>query len=168
MMLFLDASCLIAFYSNNEMDSPFLLHKLVDCGYELVVPKKVYEEIDKGKKNTINILNNAIKTGVIRVDPNGSNEQVNKLKNRFPKLDDGEIQVIFLGDISKKNNDKYRCVIDEGPGRNIAKRMGLCLIGTLGILKLLSEHDVLNEEKRQILYKRLQKSNFRLNSKVAL
>jgi len=160
--LIIDASSIIAFYSENELNKPNLLHRLVEYGMELIVPQKVYEEIEKGKKSTIELLKKAIKKGFIKIDQNGTKEEIEVFKKRYPKLEDGEIQVIIIGNECKKNNDKYYCIIDEGPGRQIVKDLSLHLKGTIGILNLLEDLHIISSEKRETLYKRLQSSSFRI------
>lgn len=161
MKFIIDASCIIAFYSKNELNNPNLLNKLSEKGYELIIPQKVYDEIKKGNKPTIKMLEQAIKNGIIQVDQDSSTEEIIKYKNRYPRLDDGEIQVLLLGYVCKNNNEKYRCVIDEGPGRKVANELSLCLTGTKGIIVLLEQLKIITPTTQETLFKSLRESNFR-------
>ena len=162
MKLLTDASNIIAFYSENELNEPCLLNSLKEHGYQIIVPQKVYEEIKRGKKSTILHLCDAIRKGIVKIDPDGTEDEINAMQRRNPKLDSGEIQVLLMGEECKEKDEEYYCVIDEGPGRQIAKRRSLCLQGTIGILNLLEALKIISPAKREILYRRLECSTFRI------
>jgi len=98
----------------------------------------------------------------VKIDPDGTEDEINVMKRRYPKLDSGEIQVLLMGKECKEKDEEYYCVIDEGPGRQIAKRDSLCLKGTVGILNLLVALNIICSTTREILYKRLKGSTFRI------
>lgn len=95
MILILDASPIIAFYS--EMRKPQLLHELTDYGYHLVAPDAVVSEILKGRKPTWSTLQKAIEDGKIKTVTDFSSSEISAFKKRYPSLDEGEIQVLILG-----------------------------------------------------------------------
>ncbi len=160
MILILDASTIIAFYS--EMNEPSLLHELTNFGYVLIAPIAVVAEIRKGRKHTCSVLNKAIEDGKISVHNKFSANQISTFKRRFPNLDEGEIQVLILGMKLKKRRDGFFCVLDEGPARKIADEYKVAKKGTLGILDLLNDLGIIDRNKKENLLSVLKHSKFRV------
>lgn len=162
MIFVLDASPIIAFYS--EICEPQSLHKLVEIGHDLIVPIAVVNEISKGRKLTWSTLEKAIEDKKIKVETNISESELQTVRNRYPNLHDGEIQVLILGTKLKKKNCAYKCVIDESPGRKIAKRNQIDLTGTFGLIDVLTELGIIKEEQKENFLNKLEHSKFRLKS----
>jgi len=160
MILILDSSAIIAFYS--EIHEPQLLHKLTSYGYQLIAPIAVVNEIRKGRKHTCSILNKAIKDGKITVCREFSPLDTSAFQRRFPNLDEGEIQVLILGARMKKRKNKYVCVLDEGPARKIATQHKIARKGTIGLLDMLNELGIVNKSKKENLLNVLKHSKFRM------
>jgi len=161
MLLILDASVLIAFYSEKELNEPELLHRLAKNDCTLVIPLAVFKEIENGRKQTIAILSKALESGIITVNKDVTSEETETFGKRYPKLHDGEIQVLLLGLRNKTSGRSYFCCVDEDPGRTVADKIGVAVKGTKGLVKLLSEKQVISNEKMESLLYRLNHCNFR-------
>jgi predicted nucleic acid-binding protein len=161
MILILDASVIIAFYS--EMHEPQLLHALIDYGYQLVAPIAVVNEILKGRKPTWLVLKKALEEGKIKTVKEFSSSDILAFKAGYPNLDEGEIQVLILGRKLKRQGRLYMCVIDEGPATKIARRNNISRTGTLGLLDKLNDLGIIDEKKKEKLLSMLEHSKFRLN-----
>lgn len=162
MILILDASPLIAFYSKRELGHPSLLHELIDFGYQLVVPIAVVEEIRKGHKPTVLVLDKAIEEGKLTIHRNFSTQEISRLMARFPKLDKGETQVLILGKELQKSGKECYCILDEGPATKVAVESQIAKKGTLGILNLLGDLGIISNEQKEKLLNILKQSTFRI------
>jgi len=162
MIMIIDASSIIAFYSENELNEPDLLHTLSQNNRSLIIPVAVYKEIRKGGKPTVSILSKAIEDNTIQVCSDITPEETELFRKRHPRLHDGELQVLLLGLKMKANGTPYCCVIDEGPARSIAKRIGLNVKGTKGLIFLLNQIGVVDKSKMERLLYTLEHCNFRL------
>lgn len=160
MILVLDASVIIAFYS--EMHEPQLLHEFINYDFQLFVPIAVIEEIREGKKPTWLLLRKALDDKMVRPLTDFSFSEVSIFKKRYPNLDDGEIQVLIHGIKLEKQKLAYLCVFDEGPARKIAKRHNVAKTGTLGLLDKLQDLGIINKERKENLLKQLEHSTFRI------
>lgn len=162
MIVIIDASPLIAFYSENELNEPDLLHELTMNDCSLVVPVAVFEEIEKGQKPTFSVLAQAIKEKKIQVNSNITSEETVDFGKRNPRLHEGEIQVLLLGLKLKMNGTPYICAIDEGPGRDVAERNGIAVKGTKGLITMLNQLKIIDRNKMESLLYRLNHCTFRL------
>ncbi len=160
--MIIDASPIIAFYSENELDEPDLLHTLSQNNHRLIVPTAVYEEIRTGHKSTFSILAKAIKDEKIQVCNDITPEETDLFGKRYPRLHYGELQVLLLGLKLKANGTPYFCIIDEDPARSIAKRIGITVKGTKGLITLLNQRGIIDKSKMENLLYRLNHCNFRL------
>lgn len=161
MLLLLDASVLIAFYSDKELNTPSLLHQLSYNECTLVIPLAVYEEIERGRKATITILRNAIEKGEIIVNKDVTMEETIAFNKLHPKLHHGEIQVLLLGNKNKTIGTPFFCCIDEDPARKIAEKIGVAAKGTKGLVRFLKEKQLISNEKMESLLYQLNHCNFR-------
>lgn len=168
MILVFDASPIIAFYSEKEMNEPTILHELIKFGYKLVVPIAVVKEIQKGRQLTASRLNESIRTGIITVYDKFSVGEVSRWMIRHPRLDEGEIQVLILGKKLAEECKEYLCILDEGPATKLAVQYGIAKKGTFGLLNLLNDLGIINKDKKENLLNLLRHSSFRLkNSHVS-
>jgi len=164
MILILDASSIIAFYS--EMHEQQLLHELTNYGYQLIAPIAVINEISKGRKPTWSKLKKAIDDGKITTASGFSSSEISAFKKRYPNLDEGEIQVLILGAKKKKKGDEYMCVFDEGPARKIASHHQIAKTGTIGLLDVLNDLGIIDEKKKESLLNVLNHSKFRIKKSL--
>ena len=161
MLLILDASPLIAFYSSIELDDPRLLHSLATNNHQLMIPQAVFDEIRRGHKDTLNILLKAIADAKVTIDTEVSFEETERFVRRHPKLHEGEAQVLLLGLKKSASGQKYYCIIDETPGRQIAQENKLSLKGTRGLIAYLRGNGIIDGERMASLLYRLDHCNFR-------
>jgi len=155
--IILDTTVMIAFYT--ELQRPDLLKSLRDFGYELAIPRAVYEELklDWNFKQ----IDCDIKKGVISVLDEVPQEELMRLRFRFPSLHDGELEVIWWGQKFHSGGEDYFCVLDDKTARKSASKFGLRIKGTIGILNLLNELGVITKEQKKKLCISLINSGFR-------
>lgn len=164
MILILDASPIIAFYS--EIGEPRLLHELTNYGYQLIAPIAVVNEILKGRKPTWSILERAIKCRNITIFNKFSSSEISGFRRRFPNLHEGEIQVLILGVKMKKAGSEYICVFDEGSARKIATRHGIAKTGTIGLIDVLNDLGIIDKKIKENLLNILNHSKFRIKTSL--
>jgi predicted nucleic acid-binding protein len=161
MILVIDASPLIAFYSENELGEPKLLHELVKNDFSLMVPVAVFEEIRNGRRPTFLTLTKAIEEKKIQINRDISSDETISFGKRYPRLHEGEIQVLLLGLRLKASGIPYYCAIDEGPGRTVANRNGIAVKGTKGLIVMLNQLGIIKKDEMESLLYRLDHCNFR-------
>ena len=162
MIFVLDASSLIAFYSDEELNRPDLLHSLANDNNKLLIPIAVFTEIKEGHKRTFAILKNAIAQRKIEVSDDVLSEEAKSFGQRYPSLHYGEIHVLLLGLRFKARSVPYFCIIDEGPARIVAFRNDIATKGTKGLLFLLNQLGLIDRSIMEKLLYRLDHCNFRL------
>jgi predicted nucleic acid-binding protein len=161
MILVIDASPLIAFYSENELGEPNLIHELSKNGFELMVPSAVFEEIRNGRRPTFLTLTKAVRENKIQINHDISSDETISFGRHYPRLHKGEIQVLLLGLKLKASGVPYFCVVDEGPGRTVAERNGIAVKGTKGLIVMLNHLGIIEKDKMESLLYRLDHCNFR-------
>lgn len=158
MKAILDASPIIAFF--DEIDAAPTLLLFHTLGYELAVPDAVCVD-DILREPSVNLLDRCLADGsIIRLTPVDP-PRVERLQASHLGLGRGESEVILNGVDIKDEEGSVLCVIDDGPARAIAKRMGLPMVGTIGVLNRLAEAGAIPQSERTLLLKRLRDSNFR-------
>jgi predicted nucleic acid-binding protein len=120
----------------------------------IVVPNAVFEELQAAEtpEKVRKFIQNRpgwfdVKQAAILID------------SELPELDAGEREAIALTE--ELNADAL--IIDERAGREEAKRRGIFVIGTLGILNSAAEKDLLD---LPIALKNLQQTSFRVSEKL--
>jgi len=157
-MKILDSSPVIAFYT--ELDDPEILHKFAEFGYELRIPRSVFEEIENGK--TSDALKSNIACGNIEILASLPEEDIFHFKNRYPYLGMGEIEVILWWLKLESSVDKNYCIIDDKKARKIAEKHNVVFTGTIGLIELLLKKQAINKDKREELINKLSSSRFRM------
>ena len=158
-MKILDSSPVIAFYT--ELDEPDMLHKFIELGYELRIPKSVFKEIENGR--TSDTLKSNIAHGNIEIMASLPEKEILHFKNRYPYLGNGEIEVILLWLKLKTSIDKNYCIIDDKKARKVAEKHNVVFTGTVGLIDLLLKKQAINKDKRKELINKLSSSRFRIN-----
>lgn len=138
MIVISDTTPIITLLKINHLE---LLQKLFN---EVHIPTAVYNEltINSSYAKEAEIIKNNEFIKCVSV----SNLQSVILLQRATGLDLGESEAIILSDEYKNN----LLLIDESKGRQVAKSMGLSIMGTVGILilayrdNLLSKQEILN------------------------
>ncbi len=134
-----DASCLIALSNIEELELLQAVYK------EVIITPEVQAEFGNPIPKWIKIeeVADTKKTQLLELE-----------------LDKGESSAIALA----VENENSLLIIDERKGRLVAKRMGLLIIGTLGIIIKAKENGII-ETLKPILEK-LEKVRFRISPKL--
>jgi predicted nucleic acid-binding protein len=145
MIVVCDASPIIALAFVDQLD---LIDRLFD---KVLIPQKVYEELTKTDKYGVNKIKNWARHKVIRANDSHLIQTYRLL------LDAGESEAIALYWEQKADY----LLIDEKKGRKIARLNGVNIVGTLGILLLAKQNNLLSEIKPLLAL--LQRSDIRIS-----
>ena len=131
------------------------INLLKDLFVNVIIPTAVFNELVKAKIINENfLLSNSFIQVVAPVDKK-------KVEELMLILDEGESEAIVLS-LELKTE---LLLIDEAPGREIARQYGIPIKGILGVLLLAKEKSLINEVKP--LIERLQTEiNFRINNNL--
>ena len=106
-------------------------------------------------------LDNLLQDNTILID----DCEINDLfKYRYFNLGIGEKSIMSLALEYKKQNKEYYCVLDDNDARKIAKRLGLNLIGSIGLLIKLKEKGLI--ENPNELVNKIRESTFRISDEI--
>lgn len=134
MIVVSDTTPLISLMKIEHLD---LVHQLFG---EIQIPEAVYSELVSNRrfsKESKMIQESAfIKKVAVR------DSKAVELLRRSTGLDAGESEAIILSDVNKADV----LLMDESRGRNVARRMGIQLMGTIGILIIAYEDGKLSQE----------------------
>jgi len=154
--LVLDASVIIAFF--RELDDGQFLNALTKMGFEIYVTDGVIAEVKKEPESSR--LKQAICEGWIK-NKSVEKHKFDTFKNIYPMLDYAEVEVLICCLGFKFRNENYCCVLDEGAGRKIADTLALEKTGTLGLLKILNDTNIIDAKCMEKLLNKLEQSTFR-------
>lgn len=146
-----------------EIEKPEVFEILSKLGYKLEVPLSVYGEI----KGQFSIVKKLVDSGTINILNQVHIEKFLELKNRYPRLGNGELEVLAYGIHYKENlSTGYHCIFDDGLPRNVAKEIGLKCTGSVGLLNYLYKSGHFTDNEIKCLNKKLDfcrvPSNLRL------
>lgn len=144
-----DSSPLIALLNIQRLD---LLKFLFN---EVIIPPTVASEIEAGEE--VDSLWFAFKkSGFIRIEPLSKPDK--RLAILELQLDAGESEAILLADQLKQT-----LLIDERAGRNMAKTMGLDIIGLVGVLYALRQGEHITHNDGVEIVEALEREHFRMS-----
>lgn len=129
---------------------------------KIVIPKKVYEEIVKGKEQGFTdslIIERAIKGKWIEVRQVKEQEDLLKFS---PELDIGEVAVLSLALKSKP----HLILIDDASARAVAESFGFNVKGTIYILLRAYKKKILKKSEIKELIEKLISLGFRISSEL--
>ena len=134
-----------------------LLRQLFGSVY---IPETVYRELTDNEafSEEVRMVQECEFLYVQKVD-NG--KSVTILQN-FTGLDAGESEAIILAD--EMNSDVL--LMDEHKGRQVAKKLGITITGTIGILTQAFDEGMLTKEDVERCIERLQESGIRISEKL--
>ena len=132
-----------------KIDKVYLLEKLFG---KIFIPQAVFNElvVDKRFIKEADIIRN---NSHIEVKEVGSLEAVDILR-RATGLDIGESEAIVLADELKADV----LLMDEAKGRNVSKDLGHNVMGTIGIIMVAYEENLLTSEDVKECIEQLKKS----------
>ena len=135
MIVISDATPIISLLKINRLD---LLEKLFGS---VQIPKGVFSELTENPRyqEEAKVVSNSAFIKVVEEIDDG----YVSLLRRSTGLDLGESEAIFLSDNGKAD----LLLMDEVRGREVAVRMGIKVMGTIGILALAYEDSVLSDEE---------------------
>ncbi len=130
------------------------IHVLPELYQKVVVPNAVFEELqnEQTPKKVREWINNLPEWFVV-------NQVTVLLDAELFELDRGEREAIAL--VEQINADAI--IIDERAGREEAKKRGIFVIGTLGILNSAAEKELIDLRD---MFNRLQNTSFRVSEKL--
>ena len=139
-----------------KIDKVYLLEKLFG---KILIPQAVFDElvIDKRFIEETDIIRN---NSQIEVKEVGSLEAVDILR-RVTGLDIGESEAIVLAD--ELNADVL--LMDEAKGRNVSKDLGHKVMGTIGVIMVAYEENLLTSEDVKECIEQLKKSGRHIGSR---
>ena len=135
MIVISDTTPLISFLKIKRLDLLKTLFEIVQ------IPKSVFAELTENIKyrDEAEIIKNSIFIHVI----DDIDENYVSLLRRSAGLDLGESEAIYLADSKKAD----LLLMDEARGREVAIRMGIKIMGTIGILGLAYESSLISKEE---------------------
>lgn len=161
-MKIFDNSALILFLEYIEEEK--CLHLLSESGEYLVVPESVCKEF--GPKDFDGKLDDSIEKSILKKFEGMSKSIEQNIRNRFPTLHDGEINVLAWGTHLKKENKNFWCVLDELDGRKAAKKLDLPIKGSIGLLKILKDKNIINKSQLEIISDKIKDSPFFIKEEI--
>ena len=140
-----------------KADKLYLLEKMFG---NVIIPKAVYDELTVNEKygKEIAELKEAIFIKVGKVENNAS---VNILRN-VTGLDAGESEAIVMAE----EKDADLLLMDEHKGRQVAKKLGIRITGTIGILLQAFDEGMLSREDIVNSIVVLKESNIRISDNL--
>lgn len=135
MIVISDTTPIISFLKIKRLDLLKTLFEIVQ------IPKSVFAELTENIKyrDEAEIIKNSIFIHVI----DDIDENYVSLLRRSAGLDLGESEAIYLADNKKAD----LLLMDEARGREVAIRMGIKIMGTIGILGLAYEVSLISKEE---------------------
>ncbi len=152
-MVISDATVLIALARAGHL---WVLEKLWGS---VIIPETVYLEIIRGLPGRSEI-NEALNSGWVKVQKAQDQRLVHLLQGDLRGK--GECECVVLARELGINT----VLIDDKKARKVAKRAGIQVIGTLGVLVLAVKEEVLSKEDALGIIQSLTESDFRLSETV--
>ncbi len=134
-----------------------LLHKLFGTVY---IPETVYQELTENESFSEE-ARRVQECEFLCVEEVNNEKSVTILRN-LTGLDAGESEAIILAD--EKHSDVL--LMDEHRGRQVAKKLGITITGTIGILAQAFDEGMLTREDVEGCIERLKESKIRIGESL--
>ena len=154
MIVISDTTPIISLMKTERLE---LLQKLFDVVY---IPSAVYKELTENElyPDEAQIIRECDFILVEEV----KNEKSVTILHKITGLDAGESEAIVLAD--EKQSDVL--LMDEHKGRQVAKKLGIIITGTIGILTQAFDEGMLTKEDVEECIKCLKQNNIRISEKL--
>ncbi|MEM3551245.1 MAG: hypothetical protein QXV01_09180 [Candidatus Bathyarchaeia archaeon] len=129
---------------------------------QLILPLDVRVELERDEVNSKlrKALEELLEKGLFRV-LNPSEETISELKYRYPNLGNGEIGVLAIALTLKKHPSvSVIPILDDEQARNVARKLGLEVHGTLWMLFELKKHHSISKKVAMKVIKQLPDRGF--------
>jgi len=161
-MKIIDSSPIILLIDKiNEGDALYILS---ENGENLKLPESVYNEFNNGA--TTNSIDGFIDDGVFDIIEGMSTEEEDYIKNRWPNLGSGEINVLAWAKRLQKEDKEFLCVLDDLNARRACETMGFQLTGSVGLLKLLKTRGLVSNPKIVEIVNKIRDSDFHIKEEI--
>ncbi len=158
-----DSSPLIAFFF--ELESPETLLLLRRLGFELMVPSAVFE-LEIVKEPSRHVLDRLVEQGALQVLNSIPQREVEAFQVRYPSMGRGESEAILWAKHLQDQVFESCCVLDEPAARKVAARLGVSVVGTIGLIRKLEDAALITTAEARRLFARLGASSFRADRKL--
>ena len=154
MIVISDTTPIIALMKANQLE---LLQRLFDVVY---IPEAVYRELTENENypEEVRMLEECQFLMVEEVE----NEKSVTILQNLTGLDTGESEAIILAD--EKQSDVL--LMDEHKGRQVARKMGITITGTIGVLTQAFDEGLLTREDVEKCIERMKENNIRISEKL--
>lgn len=161
-MKLIDTSSIILFLDHIP-EYEFII-RFSETGEIMIITSVVEEEYYKKTTSSFNPnynLNQLLNDEILLKE----NCPINPLiKNRYFNLGKGEQSIMSLALKYHEQNKEYFCVLDDKDARKIARKLGLNIMGAIGLLLILKKKGLL-ENPIEVANK-IRQSNFRISDKL--
>jgi predicted nucleic acid-binding protein len=161
-MKILDASPIILF--TEYIGKHNCLSLLSYDGNTLLLPESVYKEVLE-KDFNLNMDHLISKDVLFKLSDMTSNDE-DKLKDRFPSLGNGEINVLAWGKKLQEQKKHIMCVLDDMGAKKAAKNLNLSVIGSIGLIKLLKDKKIINMNEISSIVNKIDESPFYIKNAI--
>ena len=154
MIVISDTTPIISLMKTNRLH---LLKEMISIVY---IPNALYKELieNKNYSKEAELIKDCDFIKVIKIE----NEKSASILMNFTGLDAGESEAIILAD--EQQSDVL--LMDEHKGRQVAKKMGIVITGTIGILAQAFDEKILSKEDIKECIELLKKNNIRISEKL--
>lgn len=158
-MKILDSTTIIAIFS--EINCPDLINKILQLKHDLIIPSHVANEelLDKG---TFESVQKFVATKQIRISELNTRTEVEDFQKSHPGLGLGECDTMLTYQKLNDGTENVYCILDDGLARSKAESLSIEFTGLLGLLKIMSERDIMTKDDANDVVEMLRQSNFRI------
>ena len=138
-----------------------MIDRLIQLKHELIVSHSVYCEVMAGSSKKL--FQTLVDKGKITVLQLNTKSEIKNLQVTYPYLGFGELDNILIYEkLFKSKNISIHCILDDKSARRIAKRRGISHKGTIGILCMMKERQIITATEYIEIINKLKTSGFRL------